>query len=530
MIVALYLFGSFIKRPNPRSAIWYMVALVSTIVVVFSQAFLILEGLSKTRREIRIGLETGMGFKEFMNPYLTVAQLPGFLLPGIKLNWLGAKATSTPLYLGIVTLFSIVIALSNIRQPLFFFYISLFSISLLLCLCPDFFWQRWLYNLPVYNLFRGPVKHLFEVIFSLSILAALGLECLRRQTTFRILIVAIVVLILITLVPVFYEKTSSEPYSEIIKTGTVLLVLVLSFSCLSLFQNKNRLLVFLLIVSIIEISIRVPTTRHFYKTLFTGLGQPHYLYQKGLFENTIAKILKDKPLSQGRLLTVDGQMLLSNIAPLPFDMPVYFQVPSLHGYGPTLPQWLKTGLSMNIGGFVGEEKIEIFHRRRWIINLLNTRYIFTKTGKTFPDMSLPIITDISGYILVENQQAVGMAFFVPEIGGEVGWGDLLKRGASNPLFIRKIVFLASYPPNYRKKMSIGKISDIIWKRSNPEEVRVKVQTKGTCFLVISLPYDTHWHATIDGVSLKVFKVDGLVSGVFIPITHEAEVVFRYELF
>jgi len=197
---------------------------------------------------------------------------------------------------------------------------------------------------------------------------------------------------------------------------------------------------------------------------------------------------------------------------------------------------------MNVGGLLeGDRKARILCDKRWIVDLLNTRYIFMKRGKGLDDATGILRHDLQGlldvkddvlkdYVLVENLEAQGMAFFVKEIRRWRGQRPLLDVGARDPIFIRHTAYVAPFPVKDTKKMEAGKVLYIKWTRDNPAEIRIGIQTRGASFLVVSLPYDVHWHVSMGGAPARTFMVDGLVTGIFIPRAIKTELVLSYELF
>ncbi|HEX9002463.1 MAG TPA: YfhO family protein [Blastocatellia bacterium] len=139
-------------------------------------AFQILETLRAQRRSIRSELTyevfSGGGFA----PWQTVK---AFFAPYHHLNW---EATPTiNLLAGLLAVVAIVAALrAPARHRRTFFWIGLALLGWLLMLGDHTPLYRLAYHVPVFNRFRLPWRHAFEWSFAVSVLAAFGLDALRK--------------------------------------------------------------------------------------------------------------------------------------------------------------------------------------------------------------------------------------------------------------------------------------------------------------------------------------------------------------
>lgn len=95
-----------------------------------------------------------------------------------------SKGTLQSLYIGIVGIIGFCIALFTIRKDMYAaFFSGLFAFSIIAAFPYPLFWL--MHHLPVFELFRFPPHWFFVTSFSMSILAAIGIDHASRQSSAR---------------------------------------------------------------------------------------------------------------------------------------------------------------------------------------------------------------------------------------------------------------------------------------------------------------------------------------------------------
>lgn len=129
----------------------------------------------------------------FNADYLPFYHFAQFLVPNILGGFHGIATYSMNLnivetypYMGLVPIALVILALirwrSRIPDVWFWTGVVILSSALSLGLGPI---QRVLYHVPVYNLFRAPARHLYELDFGIAVLASLSLDALLRTLPVR---------------------------------------------------------------------------------------------------------------------------------------------------------------------------------------------------------------------------------------------------------------------------------------------------------------------------------------------------------
>ncbi|MBS1811596.1 MAG: YfhO family protein [Acidobacteria bacterium] len=106
------------------------------------------------------------------------------LWPYRVVYWGPGDLTETASYVGLLALLLVFVALGNLRRQrivVFWAVAAMLSLALAFGSYLPFGLHRWLYAIPVYNLFRSSGRHVLEFTFALSVLAGLGLTYLAKM-------------------------------------------------------------------------------------------------------------------------------------------------------------------------------------------------------------------------------------------------------------------------------------------------------------------------------------------------------------
>jgi len=81
----------------------------------------------------------------------------------------------------------------------------------------------------------------------------------------------------------------------------------------------------------------------------------------------------------------------------------------------------------------------------------------------------------------------------------------------------------------KKTLKAGKILGVDW--GEKAKIKIKVNSRERGFLVISALYYPHWKAKINGIRTKIYRVNGVLMGIFVPAgKSEIEFVYRDRYF
>ncbi len=155
-----------------------------------------------------------------------------------------------------------------------------------------------------------------------------------------------------------------------------------------------------------------------------------------------------------------------------------------------------------------------------LYSLLGVRYILT----TESDINFPLV--YQGEVNVyENRSALPRVFVAHEVEYVPLFQDAQKRLGKKDFDLRHKVILEEELPleNYigEEKGDSASIIDYTYNK-----VTIKAEAKTPGILVLTDVFYPGWKAEIDGKPAKIYRVDGLVRGVYLP-QGAHEVVFRY---
>jgi hypothetical protein len=339
------------------------------------------------------GLRSKLSFSEFVSYSLPPYQAIGLLFPYLfggsphsytALPWFGEwNATELTGYVGLLSLMIALIGLIRCRHsPMVWFWSSVGLLAFLLTLGDAIPLAKLMYHLPIYNKFRAPVRHFFELSLAMSVLAGMGIAVLERQVASKSLIFKVTAagasLLLIGLFGIFWfqndlhalafkigiTKLPLSPWSNP-AIGLPLVLFLLNSIILFYWSRKSRskarqiLLMSMLIIDLGSFGWDYEWQHVSPKRDWLALSADAKRYKEIL--------VADKQ----RLLPIDwtaglDPAIIPNISRI-------WDIPSATGYGPLITQRVSELLSMNqVGVVLG----------RWwsptdlSLDLLAVRYVF----------------------------------------------------------------------------------------------------------------------------------------------------------
>ncbi len=476
IILIIFFFYYFINNPSKILVRNFIYSIFIVIILISPLSIIILDTMLNTNRPININLSSGISYNFFIYPYLTLKQISSLFIPFFKGKFLGIYINLSPFFLGVVVILGLLYSFFQFKIKKIFFLLILFFISILLTLGPNFFWQKLLFHIPIYNLFRGPIKHLYEVVLFSVIVSSLAINKIKSK----------------------------------------------------------KIKYFLLIICLLESTINIIISKNFNINFFTKSGQQHYILKNKSLNNIYSPILFNA-LKEGRLFAIDGHYLSFNYSPLSFAYPMLFKIPSLNGYGPTIPLWESQLLGLNIRGFTKFSAQNILNSKRWLLNLFNVKYIIIKKYnyinklKNFKIIKLEKFSyKLKSYYLLENKEVYGFVYFVKKVKLYQKFELIKKLGEENSILLKDVAFINK--KKYIHDLKKGKVLFIEWQRKNPEIIKIKVKAYKNSFLVISLPYDKHWKVFINNKKSKIIKTNNLVCGLYFKKDGIKEIILKYSIF
>jgi hypothetical protein len=473
-----------------------------------------------------MGVRSGMEYKEFASFPLSFQQLPLMVFPmifgrseayfSIAALLLAALALMKGFrgnphirFWGIVALITFVLALGDTIGPL----------------------HRVMFHVPLYNLFRGSVRHLVVLNLCISVLSAFGISLIvegkKAGEGMRALLVLLSVMLggLVIYSLVGEDSWLSRPpalmaLSAMAAAGACLVILHL--------RGKHGFLKYLAVIALVAevISFRVSewssmdNVEKYVPKELSILGAGNF--------RTAFNIKKMIPYL---FIKYDVDVLTA------YDPMVIEDFAILHGMG-------------GVGGVPIQWKRLV--RNNLILSMSNTRYIFVPssyvpemkkikaTGWKDGSWGRPVIQPLTkpGYdplyrelhiekdiALYENLNVMSRAYSVTRLVPVKHVQDVWAVFYSRDVNPREV---ATVPQDELREIGIkdfakGEVSIASY---DHDRVVLNANFSGLGFLVLSDQYYPGWRAYIDGEETKIYKANGIMRGLVVP-EGAHEVVFEY---
>src|SRR3984957_16753561 len=421
------------------------------------------------------------------------------------------------------------------------------------------------FHLPVYNLFRVPARHLFEVGLSLSVLAAVGLDVLLVQTKTRsgdlfplvrrtlvrvLVLMSIAVTAAVTLrslaegrfsrfftipdsLPLNYLSTFGEARQAIIRNlswnhPTLLLPLfffLLTAGTLFLWIRMGLRRMAMIAIPILIASDTFLASRRMYDnpstdSLYWDAGRPDLAFLRSRqFDRDHYRLFPvDFDVRSNARLT--STYHLTTVYPYPL-LNLFSALPVINDYGPF---WLKryqaiTGFSA--GGTMPLENLQNYK----LLSLLGTRYLLAlspESRRTIEQASLskagnevgkafsPAGVTSNGIVIFENPNALPRFRFVNRVMPTENL-DSAMLSMNRPEFdpAEEAVVEGLNGP---QQMSPG---HILSEKIEATHLQWEGETSGRSFFVVADNLFPGWTATVDEQPVPIYAVYGCVRGILI---------------
>lgn len=453
-------------------------------------------------------------------------------------------------YFGISTIPLVILGTFK-RNKHKYLWLFILALSLLLVLGKYTYFYRLMYEIPLYNRFRVPVRNWFEFGLAFSILVGFGFDFLFKNNgrIKKVLIggVAFISAILIKFFIFFiifknavrkgaesflfysgkelellYQNLNFSNYSVyaplIIMIITIVLFTVLIF-------KKNKVLLFALVIFIF---LDLFSMGHF-------MDRPRDITYicSNLEESEEFNFLSgDKEIFRIYPQTTEtGEFKFYP------NRNIHYGLESIMGHDPILLKSYGT-----ITKFPQDPESGIDWRallkNNTIISMLNTKYIFIKKPseeKEFfeivEDKNYQLVLDNGNIIVLKNLKYLPRFYFVREVleiddikmALDILWekNESSYNSEFNPSDTALVENYNYHQNNFKSgEQNIG----IIYYKNN--SVKLNVITEEDGFMVFSDNYYPGWSAFIDGERTNIYKVNGILKGIIIPAGNH-KIIFRY---
>jgi hypothetical protein len=434
-----------------------------------------------------------------------------------------------------------------------------------------------LFHVPVYNLFRVPARHLFEVGLALSVIAAIGLDALLAQSRaataaiplMRRTVIRISILMSIALLAALTLRSLAEGWFSRLFTipdsmelnyfftfGTAkptmirnlswtsptlelpLLFFVLAVGVLFLLVRTRLRVTALIAVPVLIVADTFFASRRMYdnpstELLYKSAGRPELAF------------LRSKQFDPGhyRLFPVDfdresiarltSTYHLTTVYPYPL-LNMFSTLPVINDYGPF---WIKRYESVT--GFTPGGGMPVGNLQNYkILSLLGTRYLMVLSPESrrsieqttldsepgnapLKAFSLAAVTP-NGITIFENPRAQARFRFIRRITPARDLEDallLMNRPGFNPADEAVVE-----GPIGDKLMSPG---IILGEKLEATRLQWEVETSGRSFFIAADSFFPGWIATVDGKPVPIYAVYGCVRGILIESAGRHHVDMRF---
>jgi hypothetical protein len=418
-------------------------------------------------------------------------------------------------YTGLVPL---VLALSIWRraEPRFWFLVMGVSALLALGLPPI---QQFLHHVPVYNLFRAPARHMYQLHFALAVVAgyAWDYRARLRLPLLAVCIAAVLVYFVARELPAYENPNVSLADAKAFQlqaldpSGVSMLhvygaVLATALVLLGIQRVWLVAIVFLLDTGIPHRTVyENPDTTDLY-------GNSRRAETKFLLEHGF-------DADRDRLLPLD--MMLQKTYPL---LNMMYGLPVANDYTPV---WMKR--YQRIMGFElnGEGGVALLPYPK-VLSTYGVRYLIARSTESIFKVRrtrhyLDLAESPDGAVVFLNPGAAPRFRFARRILPVSGLEDarrILYHDASFDPATDAIVENWTGPA----ELSMGRILE---RHAGDSSQRFRVETEGSAFFVASDTWFDGWTATIDGVQAPVWIVNGCVRGVHVEKAGLHEIVFSF---
>lgn len=466
-----------------------------------------------------------LSLKAFQSFAASPKMLLDWMVPGYASRVFVVPAATT--YVGML---AVAFAVEGLRRRDFlrWFLVVSLVVGFLLSVGSATPFSAWAYHVPGLSAFRHPFKHLFELMFALSVLGAVGADRFVRSERGAVAVVngaALATLALIVALSFFsfwegpdfwggtglFAPTAAELTNTriawVLAGGGIALFLL----CQLWWRPRVALFLALLLLCPTYAANRATMLNADWEGLDRQLTQPE-----------TARLME----AEGRVLIVRqgfGQKRKPEY--LLGDFPTEFRVMAVHGAGPFL--WKP------LGDFTSMLEEEVLRKSRVLsgedplLDLIGCRYVITtRDGKGgfrhegwLQEPWYRVLRKTDDYLLVERRGAYPMLRFVDRVRcTQDETTATLVHGTSLFDFAKTALVACGAgerPPRGALARADARVEETE-SRAGRRVFRTTVPEGQSGFLVISQADIPGWRARIDGDAVPIYRSYGLLQGVVVP--------------
>ena len=435
-----------------------------------------------------------------------------------------------------------------------------------------------LFHVPVYNLFRVPARHLFEVGFALSVLAAIGLDVLLassrtvtvdlaglvRRTLVQVsILMGLAVLVAVTLrslaegwfsrfltipdsFPLNYLYTFGAAKPAMIRNllwdSPTLVMPVLFFvstvAILSLLARMHLRIMVLFAIPVLIVADTFFASRRMYDNPSTDLmygsaGRPELGFLRSRHFDRDHYRLFPVDFDIGSIARLTSTYHLATIYPYPL-LNMFSALPVINDYGPFWIKRYQAVTGFNPGGGMPMANLQNYK----MLSLLGTRYLMVlspESRQIVEHVTLdsenaigalnafsPVAVTPNGIAIFENPSALPRFRFIRRLTPAQDLENalsLMKRPGFNPADEAVVEGISG-----DRLLSPG---NILNEKLETTRLQWEVETSGRSFFVVADSMFPGWTANVDGQPVPIRAVYGCVRGIQIETAGRHHVEMRF---
>ena len=486
---------------------WFITLLITSIQLIPTLRFIFLSARS---------LDQILWQKEgWFLPWQNLVQflVPDFFGNPTTLNYWGIwNYGELTAYAGILPLILVILSLIFRRDKKTYLFGSVFFVSLLFAL-PNFISKLpFILEIPFISSAQ-PTRLIFLVNFSLSILAALGLNYLIKKEKIREILFPIAAIgLLLGVIFVFIQLGNQFGIKQenliVSKRNLIFPSVIFGASAILFFlflkskeEFKKYVICLIIFITVFDLF------RFSWK--FNTFSKPEYLFPK---TKTLEFIAQN--IGNHRIATADARILPPNFSSV-------YKIQTVEGYDPLfLNRYAELISAINRNepnieppyGFNRIVRIENFSGN--IIDLLGIKYVLSLSEMN--EEGFVKVFEEGTTKVYENENVLPRAFFVNNV--------IVSNSKQETI---DLMFGSNYSPsqtaivegeiNSRKYKSFGEV-EIIYYSENKIILKTNIGPEDSGFLVLTDSYYPNWHAKIDGYDSesKIYRTDYNFRGLVVP--------------
>lgn len=574
------------ELPKRWTPIWAVsIMIVGGFLLSSAQLFPIFEALGiSTRKSISYEFFTMYSFDFQYLPMLIYPYIFGGGYSQYLLNFRSPRFEVTELcgYIGVLPLFTAILAIVTLRKSNKdeWFWALLCVVSFTLILGSSTPLYRWLYEVPVYNLFRGPGRNWYECDFALAVLSAYGMESmlqakvLNGRTKRWSAIVAIGCMLIIGLSVIVFRIIRGLParhafYSLVKVNSAKLFANNLQFDSIAVWLPTLLLVLtacFLILVPRFPktIFIRVSLILFLLLDLFF-FGYRHerlFLRYSEIMQPTAAiSFLKNQgDLNSFRIFSTSDLHFRTLLSP---DTNVLYGLQTINGFEDVVLNDYSLLTGFNYLGIATPKRETALLENNTLLSIMSTRFIATQDKqlstllRTIGIYGRPLYTPVY-HGRLERIESMDIRIQIPvnvyrkipqRRSGEI---EIFRNeNYSERVRFAKMVFPVK---------DLSSVMNLIWKSNSfdfrngvvaetgdnsmqhlagglvmnskfdNDRIQLRVKTDGKSFLVLADQFYKGWKATVDDVETTIYRTNGIMRGIYIQKAgiHNVEFSFHPE--